>query len=802
MPKIKRKLKKIRKKRFLVNDNLPNFYSNKNEIIHLAYDFSEESILDLDYVEQVKIASEEFNAYNFAKLTYRPVSTTNLTMNSSIDELALRKKHLNQIVFGQFNSSSNFLLATTWVIYSFDNYINFLKKINSTMDSWSAFAWIDANTANPKYQSNPVGILLHEIYHLFGIKDLYRLPIDCWNGILYTNISAILECKTIKNSVNSNCSKVDFLKNIEPGACSALSEDLIISPISLFSLHQYTRKTLEPIYLINETRIIELLKEKNFTVDLQKDYFELLGKYQGYNHFATYQDISALVKSIYLSAPDSLWGQNFNTPNYYSVKAVYRPLADEEKFNRLIAFFKQSENFNYPILAQESLNLSVDTGDTQVINLVEKFKVVNLTPQRIRCYIEKPTPLTAILQLSEECILKLYSQTDVIYRVNITLKTNSTVINRYIQLFFSKKPRLMDTLILENPSVVFKLSKSSRIIDLIDLCRAITMSQQNDLQCISSDLPKDLLFFNCSVSGMDHNKSYIFTVNFSNQLINKTCKLHFLAFNRSVRNNNQNHGVALNYVLEGPYVFNDTRPLTYENILPMPSHLDPSDSLTNPIIGRYKQLNYLLTFPLLHGAFEGCIDAMSLNSGIKLICKTVSSLLLVSMNYFSKLQFPFLFFYYLIEFSLNKNLATSHRKIIHDFQLILFLIVTELEYGFCNLWFLADKPIFLSALNEHINNFFIQMLWMPLIKTTGYLLSSFMIDFMSQLSNGKIRNDASTNTKLNNIPQLGGASFFNSLKIMKNTVSFKNIKRLPNMFYKQHDLPNKENTTHFLHNLN
>ena len=144
------------------------------------------------------------------------------------------------------------------------------------------------------------------------LRILYRLPIDCWNGILYTNISAILECKTIKNSVNSNCSKVDFLKNIEPGACSALSEDLIISPISLFSLHQYTRKTLEPIYLINETRIIELLKEKNFTVDLQKDYFELLGKYQGYNHFATYQDISALVKSIYLSAPDSLWGQNFN----------------------------------------------------------------------------------------------------------------------------------------------------------------------------------------------------------------------------------------------------------------------------------------------------------------------------------------------------------------------------------------------------------------------------------------------------------------------------------------------------------
>jgi|GEM_PF-2853054 hypothetical protein len=78
MPKI------IRKKRFLVNDSLPNFYNEKNEIIHLAYDFAEESILDLDYVKQVQIASEEFNACNFAKLIYRPVSTTNLTMNSSI----------------------------------------------------------------------------------------------------------------------------------------------------------------------------------------------------------------------------------------------------------------------------------------------------------------------------------------------------------------------------------------------------------------------------------------------------------------------------------------------------------------------------------------------------------------------------------------------------------------------------------------------------------------------------------------------------------------------------------------------
>ncbi|MFZ0218713.1 MAG: hypothetical protein WAL30_00685 [Candidatus Aquirickettsiella sp.] len=802
MPKI------IRKKRFLLNHKLPNFYNQKNEIIHLAYDFDEESIGNSDYVEHVQIAVEEFNACDFAKLIYRPVHITNLNKNCSIDEFTLRKKHLNQIVFGQLNSSSKFLLATTWTIYSFEDYIHFLRKINNTIDTWSAFAWIDANTANPKFQSNPVGILLHEIYHLFGIRDLYRLPVDCWNGILYTNITAVLACETIKKQIDSNCSKLDLLKNTESGSCSAFSEALIVSPVSLFSMHQYSRKTLAPFYLINKTRISELLNEKHFTEDLQEDYFELLEKYQGCNHFVTYQDILALVKSIYLSAPDSLLGRNFSTPNYYSVKAVYRPLADEEKFNRLITFFKQSENFNYPILAQENLNLSVDIGTILVIDLAEKLKIVNLTPQRISCSIENPINLTGTLQLSEECILTLYSQTSAIYQVNITLKTNSTVNISCIRLTFSEKARLMDTLLLGNPSVEYRLSKPSSVIDLIGLCRAIGVPRQNNLQCISTDLPNGLFFSNCSISGMESNESYNFTVNFSNKIKNKTCRVQFLAVNNSVLNNKQSNESSLNYLIEGSHRLNETGPLAYfkqhayENILLNTSDLEASARLTNTLLERYIwQLHYLFALPMLHGFFEGCVDGARLHLVIKLIFKIGLSLLLVSMNYFSNLQLPFLFFYYISEFSIIKHLTTVPINAARGIQIILFFIVTELEYGFSNLWLLADKPIFWSALNDHVNKFFLQMLWIPLVKSTGYLLSSYIIDCLGPLTNKKIGNDAtSVNAKADNPSQLCEASFFNSLKIMKNTISFKNIKRLPSIFYKQYGLAKEVNTAIFLHN--
>ncbi len=44
-----------------------------------------------------------------------------------------------------------------------------------------------------------------------------------------------------------------------------------------------------------------------------------------------------------------MMGRTFDVPYYYLIKGMYRPLADEEKLNRLISAFRRAENFNYPI---------------------------------------------------------------------------------------------------------------------------------------------------------------------------------------------------------------------------------------------------------------------------------------------------------------------------------------------------------------------------------------------------------------------------------------------------------------------
>ncbi len=44
-------------------------------------------------------------------------------------------------------------------------------------------------------------------------------------------------------------------------------------------------------------------------------------------------------------------------------------------------------------------------------------------------------------------------------------------------------------------------------------------------------------------------------------------------------------------------------------------------------------------------------------------------------------------------------------------NVLVFFLVAELEYGFSNLWQLVDKPHFWPALNERLNQLFIQMLY-------------------------------------------------------------------------------------------
>lgn len=71
-----------------------------------------------------------------------------------------------------------------------ENYVKAERRLfNITPTSLPAFSVIQIDTKSSVFQLATIGILLHEIFHLFGIKDLITLNINCMNGIYYPNIN-------------------------------------------------------------------------------------------------------------------------------------------------------------------------------------------------------------------------------------------------------------------------------------------------------------------------------------------------------------------------------------------------------------------------------------------------------------------------------------------------------------------------------------------------------------------------------------------------------------------------------------
>ncbi len=70
-----------------------------------------------------------------------------------------------------------------------ENYVKAERRLlNITPTSLPAFSVIQIDTKSSVFQLATIGILLHEIFHLFGIKDLITLNINCMNGIYYPNM--------------------------------------------------------------------------------------------------------------------------------------------------------------------------------------------------------------------------------------------------------------------------------------------------------------------------------------------------------------------------------------------------------------------------------------------------------------------------------------------------------------------------------------------------------------------------------------------------------------------------------------
>jgi hypothetical protein len=776
--------KNSRVKRFLLDrkGELPNYYSQAGEILTLAYDYDEGVSVNKGYVEQIQIAIEQFNAFNLAKLVYRPRRETNLYADCPVDEKALRKEHLNQLIFSQdsedtseYTSVFPRILATASYISNINEYRKVLQEhFNKTLISFTTFAWITAKVEDPDFQDLAVGVLFHEIIHIFGIKDLIKFDIDHVNAILYPNVTTQRICEANETRDNLNC---DILKWIKHSQGENYTSYFKFTPLSLFSLHQYSLKTIDPLFCLNKTRVSEILTEYRFPVAMQAAYFDLLERYRGYNHVLTYQDIAVLVQAIYLIAPDSLLGRKLDLPYYYLIKGMYRPADDGENLSRLISAFRVAENFSYPILAQPDICLSVYQNSLFEIDLIKKLKIVSCDSTPVNCFFEQAILFRGDLQLSNDCILTGYGQVVGNFTLPLILSNNLTELKRFIQFTVKEKNNPKNVILLGRPSVTHTLTKHSHI-DVVALCHAVALPSQDELRCTSADFPEGLALVNCSVLGIDFANAYNLTVYFSNGAVNKTCKLQLFTANDSLVQDNLTAKSLVDAVFYAKYMHEDYVLEVNQAGYSLEMHPD--------ILYRYvKQFNYLLTVPLLHGIVEGCTDELPLSPLLKLILKFVPRIILVAMSYLSSLQLPFLFFSSILESVMAKRLdASNAARLKYALNLLLFLLVAELEYGFSNLWLLADKPQFWPALTDRFNQLFVQMLWAPTMKATGYLLAVSAINcyYNEPLLTPKA-NQAANDEQC--VPHSGLSLFFHSLKVAKDTVFSSKLKRIPSLFYKQ-----------------
>lgn len=528
--------KNSRKKRFLVHDekDLPPHYSSPEEILTLAYEFSDEAILEKEYVEQVRVTLEQFNRFGLVNFIYSPgYDHIPIQADCPLDEMSLRKKYQNKFTFGLLARDPSFKrLTISQSLLSLDELNKTLAELNDTLDYLGNFAGIYANIKEPVYQLRSIGALMKQLFMVFGINSPIHLNTNCTNHIISTNTTVINECKNGNNQ--THCMLYHFLSQSDQFECAKLIEsELTFSPVSLFSLMQYSQKIFHPLLILNKTRINKILSDNQFTSDLQNEYFELLEAYQGYDHIISYQDFSALAQAIYLIAPNSMLSRTFNLPYYYLIQGLYRPITDEQKLSRLILALRQAENFNYPILVQNECNLTVFNETPFAIDLIKKLKAVSLTPTPIRCYLQQPLIFPGNVEINGDCMLTGNSHSVGNFSLDVILSNNLTHLNRSIQLNIKEKNLPITTILLGKHSVEHTLSDDSEI-DLAALCHAVSLPDRKALSCKSFDLPDNLFLNNCSISGVNNRDNYTFKISFFNDRVNKPCAIQLLATNTTL----------------------------------------------------------------------------------------------------------------------------------------------------------------------------------------------------------------------------------------------------------------------------
>ncbi|MFZ0219331.1 MAG: hypothetical protein WAL30_03900 [Candidatus Aquirickettsiella sp.] len=684
------------------------WFAEKGKRLSLSYTYSKKTIKEADYIEIVEIAVENFNRLGIAILKYEPIEMGVIASDCSLDINFLKEKYKNQFIF-ELNAPDTPCANSIPLLYMVG--IKDFQLITNKTDfiSLPPFSSISCHTENRFHQRFGIGVILHEINHLIGIKQHAHAVAET-NGILSNNI-AIPNIDDILT--NSTLLWAEKLKEVQKINSIYGSGDSIwkggYTLISPFSMQHYSIKILMPFRSFNKTRISEILDEYKFTRELKDDYFYLLDNYAGIPTMYTYQDITALATAIYAFAPDSL--VKLDLPYYHLVEGIYRSVADEKKLINIIERLRKAEKFNYPIFSQDNSVLRIDENCYFEESLRDRLKIVSLKRELIQCdFLEAPR-VSFPLQLSADCILTGQSKESGDFYFNVTIKNSRQLIQRQLTLSVTEKV-VKNKVLLGNPQPSYLLQESNASVNFIHLCQAVAYPKERSLNCSPAEITYPLDIENCFGEIKKPTEDYNFTVIFSNGEASKSCHIQLITSRVLLDIGNVPLNVSADKLVD-------------ISVVPAALTLLREDEKS------LQKFAHLLSIPIFHGIFEGIVEGVNMRRSYKTLLNLIPRISLVMFGYTTYLSFGIASLGAFIPSFMGKYLKNKSVAMGKCIKLLFFILIMELEYAPSKLWELTGKLEFFPEVIELLNQLFAQMLIAPAIKTAGYFAGiSLMKNFV------------------------------------------------------------------------
>lgn len=775
----------IRKKRLVLDsaDKLRGlWFSKREQLLRLTYDYSPSVFKEPIYKEYIEIAIENFNSLGLAHLEHRRIAMGNHFKICPLDEEYIKAKYKNPIIFSveQFPKPDNTVVChikNNRLFYdpTFSQFL--MSETGGNNVTLPPFAKIICNPAHKLFQRMGIGIILHEINHLFGFKHTHTL--EETNGIININIAKPELNDIPKGQVGTIFNIYSYTPFLQ------VSNYTLVSP---FSIQHYRERALMPFLAFNKTRIDEILDSVGFSPKRKSEYKYLLSEYAGYPISYTYQDIAGLATAIYHIAPDSLLKNNFDFPNYFFVAGIYLPRTDKLKLASLFDTLMQVERFEYPILAQKNVKLVIEKSSIFSKNIYKSLKIITF-PQALRCkLLDENAIFSRNLTLSSDCWLsgKLESS---IFQLPILLSRKSTSKVCYLQLVAESKSKHLKNRVLLGRNKATCFMKKTAYVAIASVCQAVALPADKKLSCHleNVDLAQNVALENCWYYFQEEKGNQNVTFIVSNAEANKTCYIQFLLNETSVLEevyplvnlSDANFQFVEN---EGYYAVNSLSHISvYQKKLLLRQLAQRT--VQAEMVSRFVQFNYCVSLPFVQGVLESLIDSAPLHVYSKSVLKWLPRVGLYYFNCLNLINVGVLCASFLEGVLKNYLKGKINNSIEKTIAILLFLCIAELEYGFSNLWLLSGQLAFWPMLLDGLNQLFLQTAFAPSIKALGYGIGLMLSQYLFASSVGKEPDRAPLTSDTEHVllrksSQPIKLSFFTALHTASQTVfSMKTLKR-------------------------